>query len=379
MDKEEKEVKKKTSSTKTKSTAKKATTKKTTAKKTTTKKETTKKASTSKAATTKSTATKASTAKKTTTKKAPAKKTTTTKKTSTTKKTVANKKPEVVKEAIVEKEVKEEKIPVVEKKVEVPKEVVKKIERAAVPRKVLRRNYNNYLYSLVALIILFIILFIFFLFRSMGSNYSGVTYSEYTYNDYSVCTNDFGNCTGKDKEYNAYTTNYIHTTLEYEAIYTEKVPVKFNYYVMGHVKMYDLNDNTKVVKTVDDYLVTRNKLKTKNSVVNFSTDLDVDFIKYRDIVDEYIRENGLVNADLEVALYIEDGDDIKKVSYITVPLTDAEYTIKSSNLDLQNQEYKVTPKVQDGLYLAISLISLVMSVLLFMYFIGFISNVNRRK
>ena len=75
-------------------------------------------------------------------------------------------------------------------------------------------------------------------------------------------------------------------------------------------------------------------MNVNGEVISFSSDVTIDYSSYRQIVQDYINKTGVSSsAELEVALYLENNDLSRKISYINIPLTGESFMITSSNLD----------------------------------------------
>lgn len=241
-------------------------------------------------------------------------------------------------------------------------------------------GFTSRVCTLVLMFLLFLVLCIIFVFKAIDYELGGgITYSEYTSNDYSVCTTNNGiyngACLDRDLEYISSVVETVQATFDYEALFSKKNSFKANYYVVGKLKVFDKADSTRVRYTKDDVLVHSTTLESDDEVASFSVDVDVDFNNYSQIVKDYNNKIGLESSgELEVALYLEENDVSRKVSYITIPLTDDAFMIKTSNLDNQNQIVinNKEEKVVDPVYLFIAVVSMIMDVLLFIYLVNFV-------
>lgn len=248
-------------------------------------------------------------------------------------------------------------------------------------KKAVHYNYSSRIATLLGIILLFFILFVVFLFKAFGYEMGGSsTYSEYTTNDYSVCsdtTNEY--CTPKDREYYASSVDHINIKFTYDAKYSSSVSFDAKYYVAARLRIYDSIDKTRLKYTNEDIIIERTPLRIGGEVINFSSDTFVDFQSYRQKVNEYIENNNEnVSANLEIALYLETDDVARKISYISVPLTDDSFNITVSNLDNQNKMvvYNTVDSTIDPFYIFISIICVLMDLLLFLYLYNFVNMIN---
>lgn len=247
----------------------------------------------------------------------------------------------------------------------------------------INKIHYNFLFrvcTLVVMILIFLVLCIVFAFKAIGYQLGGsTTYSEYTSDDYSVCTGDIGvydnNCLDKDLDYISSIVNNIHATFNYEAVYSRAVSFKSKYYVEATLKVFDQKDESRIRYTKSDKLISNTNLNVKGEVVSFSTDVDVNFKEYKDLAYDYIEKTGVDSAaEVEVGLYLLNNDVSRMISSIKIPLTDETFMITSNNLDNQNQLVvsNINKKTIDPFYIFVSIVCLLMDILLFSYLANFI-------
>ena len=248
-------------------------------------------------------------------------------------------------------------------------------------KKAVHYNYSSRIATLLGIILLFFILFVVFLFKAFGYEMGGSsTYSEYTTNDYSVCsgfTNE--NCLPKDRDYNSADVDHINVKFTYDAKYSSSVSFDAKYYVAARLRLFDANDKTRLKYTKEDKIIERTPLKIGGEVINFSTDAYVNFHSYKQKVEEYMTSNNeTVNGVLEVALYLETEDVARKISYISIPLTEDSFNVTVSNLDNQNKMvvYNTVDSTVDPFYIFIAIICVLMDLLLFLYLYNFVTMIN---
>lgn len=269
------------------------------------------------------------------------------------------------------------------KKKESNDSVVNKDNESVKTKSNLKKKHYNYLArvaTLVGLILLFLCLCVLFIFKATDIELGGsTTYSEYTSNDYSVCTNAndvySDSCLEKDLDYITSLVQNIRATFNYEAVYSRSVKFDSNYFVVGKLNIFEDNDSSRVRYTKEDVLIDSTKLNVNGEVISFSSDVTIDYSSYRQIVQDYINKTGVSSsAELEVALYLENNDLSRKISYINIPLTGESFMITSSNLDNQNQLVlsNATKKNVDPFYVFVAVVCLLMDILLFTYLINFI-------
>lgn len=250
------------------------------------------------------------------------------------------------------------------------------------PKKIKRRHYNylSRISTLVVMILIFLVLCILFVFKAIDYQLGGsTTYSEYTSDDYYVCSEedsvDRKNCQAKDLEYNVNDVSKIHAIFNYEAVYSKNILLDAKYYVDSTIRIYDKQNQDAINYNEVSKIIDSTPIKVEGKVINFSTDLDINFNKYRDFASQYIKEENLNSkADLEISLVLVEGEEERKLSSITIPLTEDKFMITSNNLDNQNQLVvsNNNKKEIDPFYIFIAIICLLMDILLFTYLANFI-------
>lgn len=260
-------------------------------------------------------------------------------------------------------------------------EVAEKKDDVIINPEVKKNKHYNYLArvcTLVALILLFFVIGLTSLLSAFNYELGASTsYSEYTSNDYSVCNND--DCVGKDSIYQKDNVTTIRSTFNYEALYSKKTKYNTKYKVLATLNIYEDNESKKVRYTKDDILLDSTEFKSTGEVISFSTDVEVDYLSYKNFVNDYFNQTGVTsNVDLEVSLYLEEGKVSREISYITIPLNSDSFQITSNNLDNQNQVviFNVKNTEIDPLFLFVSIICFFMIILLLVYLINFIRMVK---
>ena len=248
-------------------------------------------------------------------------------------------------------------------------------------KKAVHYNYSSRIATLLVIILVFFILFVVFLCKAFGYEMGGSsTYSEYTTNDYFVCGDSSNsNCLPKDHEYNTYNIDHINVKFTYDAKYSSSVSFDAKYYVAARLRVFDVAEKTRLKYTKEEMIIDRTPLKIGGEVINFSTDANINYNSFKQLALNYMDTNGeVVDAQLEVALYLETDDVSRKISYITIPLTQEIFNISVSNLDNQNQlvVFNTVDSTVDPFYIFISIICLLMDVLLFLYLYNFMSMIN---
>ena len=191
----------------------------------------------------------------------------------------------------------------------------------------------------VAFLVLLVIIFFFvaglFIFKAVThTNGEKVTFDEVSTVDYKVCLNQqqYGqyyedSCLDEGMEYLTSLSEKMPVTFNYNVSYSDSVDIKLNYYVTSKVNIYR-EKNGRVINTTEDVLVERTSYDVFGNYAEFLIDVDVPLKKYIDYVNSYNNQFGISSyALLEVMFYVDNGNTIKKVSSLSLPLTNATYGI----------------------------------------------------
>ena len=191
----------------------------------------------------------------------------------------------------------------------------------------------------VAFLVLLVIIFFFvaglFIFKAVThTNGEKVTFDEVSTVDYKVCLNQqqYGqyyedSCLDEGMEYLTSLSEKMPVTFNYNVSYSDSVDIKLNYYVTSKVNIYR-EKNGRVINTAEDVLVERTSYDVFGNYAEFLIDVDVPLKKYIDYVNSYNNQFGISSyALLEVMFYVDNGNTIKKVSSLSLPLTNATYGI----------------------------------------------------
>lgn len=174
-----------------------------------------------------------------------------------------------------------------------------------------------------------------------------ITYNEITEANYKVCQRDYthyydSNCQEEGLKYSQGTANFINVLFKYNLDYSKKVPYDIAYHIVAVTKIFDKENNTKVLFKNEDVLVERTSLSDISNRIFFDNDLNLDYNHYNEIVKNNIAKYGSDSeADLEVALYLDTDDSATNVASITIPLNEKDFTIRKSALSNLNQSIEL--------------------------------------
>lgn len=168
-----------------------------------------------------------------------------------------------------------------------------------------------------------------------------IDYSEDSNINYKVCVNSVdyypNTCLNEEMEYVTAITNKIKTDFKYNATYSNFYNEDLSYHIVALTKIYDKNNNKKVLFENEDLLVKKTKLEIKNKKISLKKTVDVDFKKYNNYVLGYQNNYSLGSSStLEVVMYLNDKNETRKVASAIFPLGSKTFGITKntiSNLD----------------------------------------------
>ena len=203
---------------------------------------------------------------------------------------------------------------------------------------------------LIGIVVSFFIAGLFVINAIRHGSISGITYSEKAKAEYKVCINENSyysdKCLDEDMEYLTDIVKNIPVSFKYDVKYSEDLSTELSYYVVSKMNIYT-EHHGKVLNTVEDVLVERTLMKVSGDSSDVSLYVDVPFEKYRKHVVDYNSKYNLNSyADLEVVLYIDNGNRIKKVSTISMPVSEKTFGVhknlvnnEKQNLIVENNEF----------------------------------------
>ena len=174
-----------------------------------------------------------------------------------------------------------------------------------------------------------------------------VTYNEITEANYKVCQRDYthyydSNCLEEGLQYSQGNANFINVLFKYNLDYSQKVPYDIAYHIVAVTKIFDRENNTKVLFKNEDVLVERTSISDISDRIFFDNDINLDYNHYNSIVQNNIAKYGSDSeANLEVSLYLDTDDDTTNVASVTIPLNEKDFSIRKSALSNLNQSIEL--------------------------------------
>ena len=242
----------------------------------------------------------------------------------------------------------------------------------------------NEIKNIVAMIILTIIIgIITLIFYFSGEKVQYISYNENSKVDYKVYLkeNDFykEEYLNKDQGYISNLIKYISTDFDYYIKFSKEANFKYSYRISAEVDVKDENSDSNIYHFSED-LVTKSDI-VGNKSLDFDKKIDINYDEYNDKIrkfkDIYDLNNSISTLNINLYIAIDNIDDTslnineKKVSSITIPLTEKTVSIDINNEIIQDNINKmVINKVHNHNWiLLISLVFLLFSVVYTIYLI----------
>lgn len=242
----------------------------------------------------------------------------------------------------------------------------------------------NEIKNIVAMIILTIIIgIITLIFYFSGEKVQYISYNENSKVDYKVYLkeNDFykDEYLNKDQGYISNLIKYISTDFDYYIKFSKEANFKYSYRISAEVDVKDENSDSNIYHFSED-LVTKSDI-VGNGSLDFDKKIDINYDEYNDKIrkfkDIYDLNNSISTLNINLYIAIDNIDDTslnineKKVSSITIPLTERTVSIDINNEIIQDNINKmVINKVHNHNWiLLISLVFLLFSVVYTIYLI----------
>lgn len=173
-----------------------------------------------------------------------------------------------------------------------------------------------------------------------------VTYNEITEANYTVCphNNSFvdNKCLAEGLKYSQDTAKFINVLFKYNLDYSKSIPYDIAYHIVAITKIFDKENNTKVLFKNEDVLVERTSISDISDRIFFYNNINLDYNHYNTLVKENEKKYGdNSEADLEVVLYLDTDNNTSNVASITVPLNEKNFSIRKSALNNLNKSMEL--------------------------------------
>ena len=214
--------------------------------------------------------------------------------------------------------------------IETPQKV--NVDKNQEDKKEVRIHYS-FEARILTMIIIVLILFVtacFLIYKVV--NHTGptkVSYNETTNSKYEVCLKN-STCEKEDIEYNADDINIIKVMFNYETRYSKSIKYNLRYNIISRIRVYDDNNET-ISYEKERELAELTDVSNNSDIISIMKRVGIDYQKYREEAKSYSS-----NAECEIIFYLNEPNEKRKVSSISIPLTSDVFTITRENTNNLN-------------------------------------------
>jgi hypothetical protein len=191
-----------------------------------------------------------------------------------------------------------------------------------------------------------------------------VSYVENGDFSYQVCLKN-ATCEPENVTYNGNDINIIKIVFDYDSKFAKKIDYNKKYRVSSVISVYSKNNSNNLLYEKENDLVDRTELIDNGDNIHVNEVVVIDYSKYKDIVKKYEGED----RKLEVILYLEEGNETRKISSLSIPLTNDSFELTKYTTANANRYEKLTVNVWDNYSLvygiATSFLTLISLILIY--------------
>ena len=199
-----------------------------------------------------------------------------------------------------------------------------------------------------------------------------VTYNEITEANYSVCQNPNNyydsQCLEEGLKYSQDTSNFINILFRYNLDYSKRIPYDIAYHIVAVTKIFDKNNNTKVLFKNEDVLVERTSISDISNRIFFDNNINLEYNHYNSLVKANENKYGSNSeANLEVILYLDTDETTTNVASVTMPLNESSFSIRKSTLSNLNKSIELENdqwNERNSMYALIASVLMVLSLII---------------
>ena len=211
-----------------------------------------------------------------------------------------------------------------------------------------------------------------------------ITYNENSNVDYKVYLkdNDFykEEYLDKNQGYISNLIKYVSTDFKYNINFSKNVKYIYSYRITAEVDVKDEKNDSSIYHFTEDLVTKKDMISSGN--LDFSTNVDINYDEYNNKIRKFkdIYDLNNISSNLNVNLYVDiekigDNSSInipeKKVSSITIPLTERTVSIDINNEVIKDNVNKIVLNKNNSYnwILVISLVFLLFSIIYTVYLI----------
>ena len=231
-----------------------------------------------------------------------------------------------------------------------------------VPKKIYFSFEKRIIVAIVFILVLFVGACILSLKVINHTSLEKTTYGEEGTVTYQVCMKD-SVCLDENNTYDAKDVDVIKLIFNYDIISNKRIRLNESYYINVILRSYD---STKTSLLYEDENELIEKVRwSENESAGFSKIVAIDYDKYNSLIDKYVSGDSI--NEMEVALYIDDSSESRKVSSAIIPLSVDSFVVSKNDLSNSNREIEVRVNVWDSysiVYAIVSSLLIIISLIL---------------
>lgn len=218
-------------------------------------------------------------------------------------------------------------------------------KKEEIPVEIAKRKYFSFEARIVVSVLSILVLFVGACFLGLKViNHTTTRYVKYVENGdftYQVCLKN-ATCEPENITYHGDSINIIKISFRYDAKYEKKITYNKNYHISALIKAVDKNTKEIVFDKENDLVDITNK-NDDSDFLSIAETVTIDYSKYLDMLKDYPDSNGQVEA----VLYLEEENETRKVSSLTIPITKGNFELTKYSTTSSNRYAKVTVNVWD--------------------------------
>ena len=209
-----------------------------------------------------------------------------------------------------------------------------------------RKIHISFEARLLAMLFMILILFLaacYFILKTINyGNSEIITYNENTDIYYEVCLNNEQECLDEGLEYNSNNIDKIDTSFDYTVEYSKDVESIMSYYITTKTRVFDRNRLDEVLFQEEETIISKDNYTNIGKKVNINETIEIDYSKYINKITPYLTKDITESyGEIQISLFLKEGDDSKEVSSLVIPLTGNSFHISKNIISNENQIIEV--------------------------------------
>lgn len=209
-----------------------------------------------------------------------------------------------------------------------------------------RKIHISFEARLLTMLFLIFILFLgacYFILKTINyGNSESITYNENTDIYYEVCLNNEQECLDEGLAYDSEIINRIDTSFDYTVKYSRNVESNISYYITAKTRVFDRNRLDEVLFQEEETLINKDNYTNIGNKVNINETVEIDYTKYINKILPHLTQGDAESyGEIQLSLFLKEGDDSREVSSLVIPLTGNSFHISKNVISNENQIIEV--------------------------------------